>query len=442
MSASPETGSGAGSSGADRVLAVGVERLVRAPDPIARDYLLLALRLDQLTPGLVDGYFGPAALKAQVDMEQGRSPARLREEAAALKERLPDEVADGARRDWLRVQLVALETQARALAGDPLPYLAHVARCFDLLPERTPEGVFEAAAADLDHLLPDGEGSTAILPDRIAAWDARFVVPPDRLAPILDWLVERFRRRAEGSFGLPQGESVRVGLVTKQPWSGYNWYDGGYRSRVDLNVDLPIRAADLLSVLPHESYPGHHLEHAWKEAELVERLGWLEHSVLLINAPECLLSEGLADLGRRFAVPVDEEVDLLVELYGRAGLAIAADPAAAHDAAGRQVRIREALAAVRGVRGNAALLLHADGAPREEAIAYLQRWSLQAPERAAKSIGFIEHPLWRTYVFVYFEGERLLRRWLEQVPPPQQAARFGRLLREPLTPTQVVAELA
>jgi hypothetical protein len=56
------------------VPAVGGERLVPAPDPIARDYILLALRLDQHVDGLVDGYFGPAALKGQVETEQLRRP--------------------------------------------------------------------------------------------------------------------------------------------------------------------------------------------------------------------------------------------------------------------------------------------------------------------------------------------------------------------------------
>ena len=44
------------------------------PDPIARDYLLLALRLDRLIPGLVDGYFGPAGfrLAGAVDAPAGQ----------------------------------------------------------------------------------------------------------------------------------------------------------------------------------------------------------------------------------------------------------------------------------------------------------------------------------------------------------------------------------
>jgi hypothetical protein len=174
----------------------------------------------------------------------------------------------------------------------------------------------------------------------------------------------------------------------------------------------------------------------------VGELGRLEASVLCINAPECLLSEGLADLGRRFAVPAADEVDLLMEIYGLAGLEVARDRAAARAAAEAQAAITRATGALGGVRGNAALLRHADGAPREEVLAYLERYLLTTPERAAKRLEFIDHPLWRTYVFVYFEGERLLSRWLERVPAAERPARFARLLAEQLTPGAIVSEIA
>ena len=408
------------------------------PDPIARDYLLLALRLDRLIPGLVDGYFGPAGLRAQVEAEDSPPAARLREDAADLRARVEAEVREPDRRGWLVAQLVALETQARALDSDPLHYLEHVSACFDFTPERTDEAVFDAAAADLDRLLP-GDGTPA---ERMAAWDARFTIPPDRLRDVIAALLPRFRERARSLFGLPGGEHLTVSLVRDRPWSGYNWYDGELRSRVEINTDLPSRAADLLGVLPHETYPGHHLEHAWHEAHLVGELGRLEASVLCINAPECLLSEGLADLGRRFAVPAADEVDLLVEIYGLAGLDVARDRAAAHASAEAQAAITRATGALGGVRGNAALLRHADGVPREDVLAYLERYLLTTPERAAKRLEFIDHPLWRTYVFVFFEGERLLSRWLERVPPAEQPARFGRLLAEQLTPGAIVDEIA
>jgi hypothetical protein len=429
------SGEGGRRTNATYVPAVGGTRLVPAPDAVARDYLLLALRLDQRVPGLVDGYFGPADLKAQVDMEQGRPPARLRQDAADLRDRLPTELADDDRRAWLDGQLVALETQAAALAGDPLPYLDHVTRCFAYRPPRRPDAEFDDAAAAIDALLP----GDAALTDRLEAWDRRFEIATDRLPPVLDRLVARFRARAATTFGLPDGEDLRISLVQAQPWSGYNWFDGGRRSRVDINTDLPVRATALIDTVAHETYPGHHLEHAWKEATLVDRLGRLEASVLLINTPECLISEGLADLGIGFAAPDDERADLLVEVYEHAGLPIAADPAAAREAAERTVALAEARRALSAIRGNAAILRHGDGRSHEDVLDYLRTVGRMSAETAAKRLEFIEHPLWRTYVFVYAEGEALLRRWVDVVPPGDRAARFGRLLREQLTPAAVGA---
>jgi hypothetical protein len=84
---------------------------------------------------------------------------------------------------------------------------------------------------------------------------------------------------------------------------------------------------------------------------------------------------------------------------------------------------------------------HADGRSHDEVLAWLEQVGRFAPAVAAKRLEFIEHPLWRTYVFVYHEGEALLRRWIEAVPETEQAARFGRLLREQLSPRAIAAEL-
>ncbi len=345
------------------------------PDSIARDYLLLALRLDQRIPGLVDGYFGPADLKARVDTEQLHAPARLRDDAAVLRARVAAEVGDAQRRAWLDAQLIALERQAAALAGEGLPYLEHVARCFAFTPPRRPDTEFDTAAARIDALLP-GSGSVA---ERLAAWDRQFEIPTDRLPAVVSWLVDHCRGRASSLFGLPAGEDLRVSLVTGQPWSAYNWFHGGGRSQVDLNTDLPMHAGDALGTVAHETYPGHHLEHAWKESDLVNRLGRLEASILLINTPECLISEGLANLGRRFVGHASEQADLLVELYERAGLPVASDPVAAREAAELEIELGRARRALAAVRGNAAILLHADGRSRADVLEYLEAVGRYAP---------------------------------------------------------------
>jgi hypothetical protein len=418
------------------VPAVGGLREIPPPDPVARDYLLLALRLDQRIPGLVDSYFGPADLKAQVDTEPLPAPAALRADAAALRERIARDVEDSARRAWLDAQVAALEVHAARLAGESFAYLDLVERFLQLRPAWRDEEALAAAIDELDRIVP-GSGPLA---ERIVAWDEELVVPPDRLGDVAAWLASVVGERAGRLFGCPEGEAVTIGTVRNQPWSAYNWYEGGLRSRIDLNLDLPVRIADLPRLIAHETYPGHHLEHAWRERRLVEERGWLEASVLVLNTPESVVSEGLAEAGVRFVLPPDEAVDRFVELFERSGLRLAADRGAARDAAERLVlagplrdRLGEAVV-------NAALLRHVDGATRAEVVAYLRRWTLVAEERAAKRFEFLDHPMWRTYVFVYDEGEAVIDRWLEVVPPEARVARFERLYREPLTPARLVEE--
>ncbi|NIV31535.1 MAG: hypothetical protein GWN58_19225, partial [Anaerolineae bacterium] len=42
-------------------------------------------------------------------------------------------------------------------------------------------------------------------------------------------------------------------------------------------------------------YAGHHTEHAIKEKLLYRHQGRAEHAVQLLLAPECVISEGIAD---------------------------------------------------------------------------------------------------------------------------------------------------
>jgi hypothetical protein len=416
-----------------RVPALGGERTVPAPDPIAREYLRLALRLDQHDAGLVDGYFGPADLKAEVDLEPRRPLAALRDDATALRARLDRDVGPD-RAAFLDGQLVALETRAAVLGGETYDYLDEVERLYAWRPSARPEAVFDTAAAAIDAVLP-GPGA---LDERLTAFDATVTVPPDRVASVVERLTAELRRHAASRFGVPAGESVRLGFVSGQPWSAYDWYDGGLRSRVDIDIDLPIRAPELLDVLAHETYAGHHLEHAWKEAELVEAAGCLEHSVLLLLTPECLISEGLADLGPSLLLPDPVRSDLLAAVVIATGLG---GDARARELASTAVALRPHRRRLGELRVNAAIGRWADGRSSAETLAYLIEVGRMPEARARKALEFLEHPRWRTYVHVYHEGEPILRRWVDAAPDGDPDGRFRRLLREPLTPSRIIADL-
>jgi hypothetical protein len=399
-------------------------------DALAADYVRLALAAGTHYDGIVDAYYGPAELRTQAEASAG-SPAVLAQAAADMRSGLDDSV-DAQRRRWLQGQLVALETLMRRLAGEPLEYLEEVKRCFDAAPSATPSDAYDEVHSRLDELLPAG----ADLRQRLEERGRRLTVPPDRLAGIIDWLLGEVRADCARHFAMPEGDSLTISMVTGQPWSGYNWYDGELRSRVEVNTDLPVRATTLINLITHECFPGHHLEHAWKEQRLYRELGHAEVSVQLINTPEAYISEGLAELGGKLIIGPQRWQELFAEICGRAGITMDAH------AARQEWEVEEVLHLIRGSGGDASLMLHAEGRPREAVVDFLEQRALLSRERAQKSLEFISHPLWRTYVFCYADGERLLADWVSRAgDEAARHARFFRLLTEQLTPSGIAAEI-
>ena len=105
------------------------------------------------------------------------------------------------------------------------------------------------------------------------------------------------RRRAwtRGLVELPDGEDVVLEIVRDKPWWASCDYLGDLRSRVAVNIDLPMSAVELLVLALHETYPGHHTERCCKEHLLGGR-GLLEETLVLGPTPQSVVSEGIAVL--------------------------------------------------------------------------------------------------------------------------------------------------
>jgi hypothetical protein len=391
-------------------------------DDIGRRYLTLALQLDRHLEGVVDAYFGPEELKAEVEAEEPRSLELLARDAVELRSSVRDSDYDAQRKDYLVAQTRAMAAIARNLAGEKKHYLEEVELHFDLTPEMVAESVFEAAHAEIGRLLP-GDGPVR---ERVAQWEKGLEVPVDRLLPVLELASREMQRRTVALFDLPSGEEVDWELVEDEPWAAYNRYLGEYRSRIEVNTDSPAHIHRILDVVAHEAYPGHHTEGAMKELCLFKGEGRAEHSVQIL-APEAVLAEGIAvsALGMIFS-DADQVAFLRDELCPLAGL-----PGADAE---RQIAVVRARQILRGVVGNAALLLHRDGLSLDEVEAYVERYQLGTPEQVAHVVRFIQIPLWRSYVFNYSVGKALLAPLLEG---PDRVENFARLLSEPFTPTQV-----
>jgi hypothetical protein len=395
---------------------------------VAREYVLLALRCDRLMGGLVEAYTGAEALRRRVAVEPRPRVDQLARDAARLRAELAGAEPVGVRCDFLERQLVAVESMLRRESGVPLGYRAEVRAYFDTEIELGEPDRYREAHAELAELLPGGGPLAA----RMSAYRKLEELPAERIGPAVQALSAALRELVRRWIELPAGESVYYEVATDRPWSAFNHYLGGYRSRVLVNADTSRRASQLAHLVAHEAYPGHHTERCRRQVVLVDRTGCLEHAVFLLNTPQCLVSEGLADLGLLAAVG---------PAWGRWAAGVLAERGVRLDGELAE-RVERAMLALLAVRQDAALLLHDRGVGANEVVDYLRRWLLVPERRARQMLRFLATPRWRAYTTTYVEGYRLLRAWLEARPPAQPAMhRLARLLDEPLTPTALRAEL-
>lgn len=399
------------------------DRVGTPDDAFVREYLLLGLAFDRLEKGFVDAYTGDPALARIVDNAPPPNPRDLARRADELRAELPSTGLPVERSEFLDAHLRALACSGRKFAGDDVGFVDEVAAYFDVDIEPGDVEDYRDAHRRLDAELP-GPGS---LRERYHALREADEIPPDRLQECVDAFSSALRDLVRQRYPLPPNEIVEYEVVGDKPWSGFNYYLGDFRSRVAINSDLRQRMSDLPHLIAHESYPGHHTEHCRKEAGLVSG-GQLEQTIFLVNTPQCLMAEGLADLALRSIVGPD---------WGLWAQAIYADLGLRFDGE-RAQRISKATGRLLGVRQDAALLLHDRGRSHDDVADFLQRWLLATPDRARQSLRFLSSPLWRAYITTYVEGYRLLGGWLDAAhTPDERSERFRRLLDEPLTPGRI-----
>lgn len=374
-------------------------------EPITQRYLRLGLQLGRHDDGVVDAYFGPVELAAEVQAAPPVDPLILVSDAEALLTELDD--------GWLRDQVSAVRTYAGVLAGESWSYTDEVQACYGVRPVFTDEAVFSAAHDQLEDLLP-GAGA---LGERFQRWRDSMLVPAERSERLFTEVIKEARSQTKRLIELPPGERIVLETVSDVPWLGYNFYQGDLCGRVAINIGVSKSAIELVDLALHETYPGHQAERASKEHLLVRARGMAEETLVLAFSPQSVMSEGIARLAPQILLEGDGG-QAFADLVRGAGVEIDLDHALA---------VERAIGPCEWAQVNAALMLHERGASENEAREYLIRWGLLGRELAGHVVRFITDPTSRTYVVAYPAGLALCRDFVAG-----DAGRFRRLLTEQL----------
>jgi hypothetical protein len=320
-----------------------------------------------------------------------------------------------------------MSARVRMLKGERLSFDEESKALYDAVAPAYPDTHFQQVLDRLESRFP-GSGP---LVTRYDNWRRAFVIPRDKLDTVFKAAIAACRERTRAHVTLPPGEQFTVEYVTNKSWSGYNWYQGNFKSLIQVNTDLPIYIDRAIDLACHEGYPGHHVYNALLEQHLVKERGWIEFTVYPLFSPQSLIAEGTANFGIEVAFPGRERA-----AYEQGTLF----PLAGLDAA-RAPEYYEVMALVDQLSyaGNEAarkyLNKQIDAAG---ATAWLERYALQPRERAAQRVRFFDQ--YRSYVINYNHGKDLVRKFIEsRGGTPENPARrwqeFEKLLSSPRLPS-------
>ncbi len=400
-------------------------------DVIAQDFVRLTLEAGEREPGYVDAYYGPqdwatAAKAAPRTVPQLRAEAdRLASALAAVDGKTLG--ADQIRRKaFLAGQLKAAQTRLAMLSGQKFSFQDEAQGLFGVRPTLKPLASYDPVLARIEALLP-GDGDLA---DRVDAFQARYVIPADRLEPVMRAAIAACKAATQAHIALPKGERFEMEFVTDKPWSGYNWYKGGAHSLIQINTSLPVYISRALDLGCHEGYPGHHVLNALLEEKLTKAKGWVEFSVYPLFSPQSLIAEGSANYGIDLAFPSAEKLKFEREtLYPLAGL----DPATAQafDA------FNTAKTALSGAEYTIADDYLAGRLDRVQAVALLRRYGLMTQARAEQRLRFID--TYRSYVINYGLGQDMVRAHVQRAgaAPDARWKRMEAVISQPTTPADL-----
>jgi hypothetical protein len=396
-------------------------------DALARDYVQMQLEIGERDPGYVDAYYGPAEWR-EAARANPRNTADLAAAAAAMVRRLeaiptaPSSL-DVRRKAFLAAQLTAARTRLRLIQGDRLSFADEAWGLYGVRPELKPLADYDPVLARIDRLVP-GEGSLA---GRVEAFQDRFIVPRGRIDAVMRAAIAECRRRTLPHIPLPESEAFTLEFVTGQSWSGYNWYQGDYRSLIQVNTDFPVRMGRAIDLGCHEGYPGHHAFNALLERELARGRGWVEYMVYPLYSPQSFIAEGSANYGIELAFPGEDRLAFERRvLYPLAGISA--------EGAETYLRLQEAMRDLAGARFTIARDLLEGRLDREAALTLIERYQLVSRRRAEQSLAFTSQ--YRAYVINYGLGLDMVRSYVESMgpDPARRWAAMAEILSEPTLP--------
>jgi hypothetical protein len=392
-------------------------------------FLRLPLRIDKHNKGYVDFYTGPKKLRKLVENKAITSPSKLLTDCKALQKDLFKQGYDKKRERYLEKMLTAMRTSIEILNGVEIPFKEQFLRLYDVALQPVNE-------SELDNLKEEfnaAYGGLGSLEKRMNDLRVRRTVPEGNVFELFTKAINITRERTKELFVdlLPKNEYVNLELVNNNSsniskWAYYNWYLGNFHSRIELNPNYNMYWTAYLPAAAHEGYPGHHTEFIAKEQRLYRELNQFEHSILLLNSPKLIISEGIANTAVNMLFNYREQAEISLREF-------------CQDSS-KESSI-EALIAQGKVKGKQSLFLYnlayytlINGWSEARLIRYATSFEIYSQEDIKKRIKLLFNPVHSSTAFSYNIGSQLIINKYGEFPSVKD---FRNLLINPILPSDL-----
>ena len=336
----------------------------------------------------VDAYIGPENLDPE-KQSKDKTPEELAHDIKELMDQVKSDVNSPLRVEHLLGECKSMIVTVDWLKGKDITYSDLVQGLFNIPLKRFSESVIDKKIEDLDEALRDYPGVE--LRERVEVFSKEGEISGNDLKQLVEDELQNkakevgqmFQEKVYSLIGTTVTDNgVEYQTVTGAPWSGYNWYQKGFKSLNQFNIDVTFNKVSLQGVIYHEYE--HHVSNLWREKYFRET-GNLELAVVPLHTGRCVISEGTADTAKEFLGVVEDNPN---------------------------IEIDQALYTLRRMTSiNAAIMMNDEGKSADDAVEYMYERGYRTKKSARSSIGFIGPKMvdgrtnfWAPYVFTYFFG--------------------------------------
>ncbi len=337
---------------------------------------------------VVDAYTGPDEFHPKKQSNK-KTPAELVHAIHQTFDILRDEIEDPIRLEYMMGELHSLNIVVDWVAGKEMSYAELVEGLFHIKLKRFSEDELDRNIQLLAEQISEFPGDDLL--DKVTKFGTEGEITGNALKQLIETELQEkslevgrmFRDKVYSKMGASVPDNgVQYEVVRNEPWSGYNWYQGGFKSLNQFNIDSKFNKVSLLNVIYHEYE--HHVSNLWREKAYLNSRN-LELSIVPLHTGRCVISEGTADCAKEFLGVANDSPRNLVD---------------------------DTLYVLRRMVGiNAAIMLNDEGKSADEAVDYMVDRGFRSRESAQQSLNFISPTrkdgklnFFAPYIFTYFLG--------------------------------------